>query len=403
MNISKITIVGTFSFPEGEAASARILDMCKGLLSREDILEVSVISIFGFGNRKVQVINYEGKAVKFQSFTEYIFAGSNTIGRLKSRMNHFLGQSFLIKELRKQLSGDSSELVILYGRSYLMLNKVFKLIRKENWKTKLAYDIVESPQAIPGLGYFLKHPFSLDAQLCYRPSILNRFDLVLFISKSLEEKYRSFCKKSMLMPSIKDFNEGTQIPQRIDFDLNKTVKIGYLGSLIRKDNPELLFKLAEHLDQIGVDFKLVIVGRSRFFEEGKKWISAFENATFSHRVIFKHNPSDEERNETLKQLDFLTLFRYPDQLQKDTFPTRIVELLKFNRPIILNRFGDLAYYFDHKLNCFELQPDNLPTWKEWTSWMEVSTAQQVVNGGRDLLRTNFNAAIKMSQLLRALD
>ena len=403
MKISKIIIVGTFSFPEGEAASARILDMCKGLLSREDILEVSVISIFGLGNRKVQVIHHEGKAVKFQSFTEYIFAGTNTLDRLKSRMYHFLGQSFLIKELRNQLSGDSSELIILYSRSYLMLNKVFKLVRKKNWSTKLAYDIVEPPQAIAGLRYFLKHPFSLDAQLCYRPSVLNRLDLVLFISKSLEEKYSSFCKKSMLLPSIKDYQEETQVSQRIGFDLNESVRIGYLGSLIRKDNPELLFNFAEHLDHIGVDFKLVIVGRSRFFDEGKKWISMFENATFSDRIIFKHNPSDEERNEILKQLDFLTLFRFPDQLQKDTFPTRIVELLKFNRPIILNRFGDLAYYFKHKLNCFELKPDNLPTRDEWISWMEASTTQRVVNGGRDLLRKNFNATIKMSQLLQALD
>ena len=97
------------------------------------------------------------------------------------------------------------------------------------------------------------------------------------------------------------------------------------------------------------------------------------------------------------------MFRYPDILQKYTFPTRIVELLSYQKPIIINLFGDLNKYFKNLVNCFVVDEFKSNIKNSWTIMTDKKNIKRVVKGGNNLLETYFNSTEMTSKILNKIE
>lgn len=397
MKIKSVFIFGTFSFPTGQAASARLREIALGFLDHVD--SVKVICPFSDSvEAGWSTYRYEDKQIEYYSTSASRYTGSNKVERLKSRYSQISKLNELLEVLESNLSNNGSEAVFLYGRSYHYLNGFLNRKASSKWEVRTIIDIVEPPHTSKKFWSFIKHPFSIDSLKSFNKSILTRIDLGVFISNQLKEDYSQYFKESVLVPSV-TYTSTAYNEMEEDVEI---LRCGYLGSMIRKDHPELLFKFFSELLKRGVAFELSIFGRSSFFEEGRKWRQVFENSGFSDRISFFDNPSDQELNQALKTLNALVIFRYPDPIQLRTFPTRIVEFLKTHKTLILNRYGDLSIYFAHAKNCFEIDEKLDFSTSQFQKLMIGKHRSQLASNAAQLLNTSFSASYQAGKILKKL-
>lgn len=400
--IRKVLIVGTFSFPSGQAASARMAQLALGFSDHVD--SVKVISIFGQSESGAKKWNHyrQKKNVTYYYTTDYDFQGSSPFLRLKNRFLQFLNRNAVLDELCQQLSGTEDELIFAYGRSYHFMNGLQKRKSKAGWKTKMVFDIVEPPHSEESFFSYIKHPFALDSRWVFNRNVIGNFDGCTFITESLLDRFKEFSRASLIVPSMmypstQDFESAQVVKPSINE--NDEFHIGFLSSLIKKDHPQLLLDFGKHLNKIGFPYKIHIIGRFEMFEEGRMWKAKFQKSVISGRTVFHSNPSDSERDRLLATFSFLVLFRFPDQLQRDTFPTRIVELLKVDKPLIINSFGDLGLYFKHRKNCIDIDPDQFPSSEDWKIITQESELNEIRKGGQELLLSEFSSKTQAKSII----
>ena len=399
--IRKVFIVGTFSFPTGQAASARMSQLALGFSDHVD--SVKVLSIFGQSETRPKSWTRYGKRenISYYYTTEYDFQGSSPWLRIKNRFMQFLGRNAILDELGRHLTGKEDELVFAYGRSYHFMKGLQMRKSRAGWKTKLVFDIVEPPHTQENFLSYLKHPFALDSKWVFGKKLIGSFDGCTFITESLLKRFHEISNSSLIVPSMMyPSKEGLQPFQEelAPVESKEEIHIGYLGSLIKKDNPQLLLDLGGHLNKLGIPIRIHIVGRFEMFEEGRMWKSRFQKSAISENVVFYSNPTDSERDKMLAKFDFLVMFRFPDQLQKDTFPTRVVELLKANKPLIINSFGDLNLYFEDGKNCIDIDANKLPSIEDWNTITQNQVLNKIQKGGAKLLSTKFSSKVQAKSI-----
>jgi glycosyltransferase involved in cell wall biosynthesis len=214
----------------------------------------------------------------------------------------------------------------------------------------------------------------------------------------LQEKYNKEVKYEMLLPSIK-FGDFV-------FDSNKicdkeTMRIAYLGSLLEKDYPELLYLFVDGIYNKGIKFNLTLMGRFKNVSEGQIWYEKFKSSPFSDFITYIHNPSELEKSNAISAVDFLVVFRKPEPLQEYTFPTRITEMLSYGKVVVVNNFGDFKLYFQDKENCIMVDPNEIEgSIQSIIECRKGDSYQSISNGGTRLLNGPFNAKSKAKELLQ---
>lgn len=397
-NKSSILLAGTFSFPQGEAASSRILNLARGFKDITD--NVRIISMYHHEDSMpfspAGNYLYCGQDINFKALIPFKFTGDSIIDRFRYRSSFFAQCNNLVKEIISSLEGSESELLFLYGRSYYFLKHLISEIRKRDWKTKLVFDVVEPPRNSTSMIEYLLHPITIDSTLVFK-RLLNEFDLCTFISFNLLEAFGKRARKHQILPSVIYYQKNSPIIATE----NDVLKIGYLGALINKDYPELLYNLCNELYIKGIPFELDIIGRFRLFDEGIKWEKIISNSIFSKSIRFHSNISNQNRDELLNKLDFLVLFRKPELLQAYTFPTRVVELLSYQKVIIVNDYGDFAKYFKTLQNAVVVLTDSInETICDLVKLKSKTLKLKIIHSAAQLLEKDFNAQYQAKVLIK---
>ena len=126
MKINRVVLAGLFSFPFGDAAGSRIKNLALGF--KDHVNDVTVISTFYDNNspiyRQEGVENIMGVDISFFSILplSHINATSNIKDRIFNRITLLRLNGLLADKIVNNLYGDETELLFLYGRSFLFLN-----------------------------------------------------------------------------------------------------------------------------------------------------------------------------------------------------------------------------------------------------------------------------------------
>lgn len=399
MKINRVILAGLFSFPFGDAAGSRIKNLALGFKDHVD--DVSVISTFYDNNTKIHkeegVESIMGVDISFLSILPLsdINATSNVKDRIFNRVTLLRLNGLLADKIVNNLHGDETELLFLYGRSYLFLNDVLKQIARKGYKTKVVFDIVEPPRIQDSKLEYLFHPFVIDSTLAFR-RLLHRFDLCTYISYKLYEVYGKNVKNKIIVPSV------IYLKGELSFHILKGthIRLGYLGSLFEKDYPELMYRLCLELWERKVDFSFSIIGRYRNFLEGRKWEKHFKESPFQQNVHFYFNPNEDEKWEMIKPLDFMVCFRAPLKLQEYTFPTRVPELLVLGKVLIVNNFGDFSKYFENGINAIVVDEKNLEHSVEcFQQYLIPKNYEAMCVQAKHLISTQFSARVASQRIL----
>ena len=397
MSINRVVLAGVFSFPEGQAASSRILNLTRGLMDHID--DVQVISAYHKEDEKVfhtkGTYVFQNKRIPHRAIAPFQFTGTKALERINIRLRYYKHIQDLVNVIIEELRGDEEEMIFLYGRSYSFLSLLLRKIKNRKYKTNVIFDVVEPPRVEISYLEYLKHPFVWESVLVFK-RLLHKFDACSFITYKLHQKFGSKTNKYAIIPSVL-----YQSKKSMDVNFNQDIiKIGYLGALIGKDYPELLYEICLDLYKKNKTFKLVIIGRFRKFAEGRSWEKTFLNSPFKDSIELHFNPNEKTKANLIKSVNFIVLFRKPEPLQAYTFPTRVVEVLGFGKVVVLNDFGDLSKYFVDGENSIlfstkieELNSDKIINVNNNECYIKLAT------NGELLLQNDFCASIQAKKIL----
>jgi hypothetical protein len=394
--IKYVLIAGIFSYPSGVAASSRLRNLAYGF--HKNNVNVKIVSLYqGPGSLKTgsNVDHIDDIEIKYHSLLNFRRETSNLITRAFSRINFYFRLYSFVSFIFRNCNNSKDELIFIYGRSFLFLNFLFIYKKLFKIQSKIVFDIVEPPRTKETKLEYLFHPFVWDSSLIYKHNFLRNFDGCTFISYNLQKAFRDQVNKSVIVPSIRI---GSSL-QRRTLSL-KTIKFGYLGALLDKDNPDLMFSFFKALDTSGLTYEIHIIGRFNYFSAGRDWIKKFQNECFNSKLFVYDDPPNNRVEEILKDLDFLVLFRRQEYLQLYTFPTRIVELISLQKVIVTNSFGDVDFYFKNGYNCVCINDSNFNSLSYiFNYYKNLEEYNFLLKNSHDLLMSEFNPIFNSRKIL----
>ena len=389
-----ILITGSFLFPTGMAASARLRNLAKGF--KEAGAKVFVIaSSPPLSENKYPIKEW----IDYEEEIKLIFASNNknkfNSKRVRKRLIYIESIKHTATLINHIVGKKKIDAVFLYGRSYLLFNSILKITEKHKIPTIL--DIVELPTLGLGFYEYLIHPFTLDSYLSHK-KIATRVNVIASITTALEKLYDHSTSKKYLLPSIENWNEIVPL----EIIKNDVYTFSYVGALLEKDAPDKLFQFVKILQEKEIDFKIKIIGRYENTSEGRGWKSKFEaESKFEKHLIWIGETTDEELALHLRSSDGLVLLRQNRKIEEYSFPTRLVEYLKTSKPVFITKKGDIPIYLNHMETACFIDPTNLSN--SINDIVEVmrnkNLAKKLGEAGFEVGKEQFNRTVHADQLL----
>jgi len=358
-----VAIVGPFWFPNGAASAARIRNFALGL--RECGARVHVISMAPRPRSMGEVpsaaaaecrdISCDYVAPTTAAVAEWRDA-ERSVPRLRNRFSDklrwFAGLYGAIpvayRRLRARIDRGECDLVLAYDRSALRMTPLARLCRSR--KVTSVLDVVEGSEQLRK-----HHPAYWDAVAGTR-STPRLFDGLSLITAGLESMYRAQgCARTLVIPSIEDW-PATAPPQPTG---NPAFRLTYVGRLLPRDAPELLFESVRLLARRRVSFVLDVVGLYEGTEPGRRFRGlCAEDPDLAAVVRFPGALSDAALARHLAGSDGLLLTRRAARTEELSFPTRLVEYLRFGRPVFVSDVGDVSLYLQDGRDAVLLDPQD---------------------------------------------
>jgi len=345
--IKNCLIVGSYTFPYGIAASARIRNLAYGF--RDNGYTVYILAISPpFGAK--------GKT-EWHEFDDNIFVRylqenvpektwKNPTKRSMFFLRNLISSSKFIGELchRKPL-----DFAFIYGRGYLSLKGILKECKKNNIFSIL--DITELPATYSSLLDLCLHPLRLDS-LVGEKMLVGKANMLTCISTKLSSRYNN--KLKYILPSVEAWEDVVFVSTT----KKEVFTFLYVGSFMEKDNPTLLLKFFSELLEAEISFRLKVIGKYEYLKEGISWKNTFRSK-FKNQVKFLGEASDSVLRQEMNSADALLLLRNTSTLEEYTFPTRLVEFLKSGRMVVTSPTGDIINYLTHLNNAFFIEYDKV--------------------------------------------
>jgi len=232
--------------------------------------------------------------------------------------------------------------MILYGRSYLRLNRFIGLARRRGSVTVL--DVTEGIERFSGAGGQCS-PLYWDQ--CFGTRLFpRRIDLMAAISRGLAQRAREAgAARVTLLPAIEDWSVLPEVPPTGSTE--RPLRLFIFGALLAKDDPALLTEVATELANRKAKVSLEFIGRYEASPAGREWAKRL--ATVKSGMVRLHGaPPADRLASVLAEADAFLMLRPNTVAEQLAFPTRLVELLKFGRPILVSDVGDVSHYLCHR-------------------------------------------------------
>ncbi|CAN7218174.1 glycosyltransferase [Variovorax paradoxus] len=339
----QVVIMGTFRFPEGDAAAARVLGIGKTL--RQSGYEVHFAGWEENGRSEDRCdegkFSYQG--FYYSSQNQFRLKRLNPISRLLKYLTMGVGA---IGWLRRYSDENKIDAVISYhgGVIYLSLLKFFC------WKRniKLIADCTEwyDPDSLPGGKWGIA---AMESEL--RMRLINPWiGQIISISRLLRGVYERKGCHVLLVPPTVDLTDSKWVAEPTQGEREKKIaprlRLVYAGVPGKKDVLRAVLLSLDALCKEGFQISLDLVGPS----EAEVLTTVNGDRELLHRlrgrVIFHGRIAQSKVPALLRQADFSILFRPQRRSSHAGFSTKLVESLAAGVPIIANSIGDVPVYIN---------------------------------------------------------
>lgn len=335
----QIVIMGTFRFPEGDAAAARVLGIGKSL--RQNGYEVHFAGWEEAGRQEDSCsegrFSYQG--FYYSSQNQFRSKKLNPILRLIKYLTMGVGA---IGWLRRYSQANKIDAIISYhgGVIYLLFLKIFC------WKAgvKLIADCTEwyDANSLPGGKWGIA---AIENEL--RMRVLNPWiGQIISISRFLHEIYRARGCRVLILPPTVDLSDPKWISKK-QTKTTQGLRLVYAGVPGKKDALHTVLLSLDTLCKEGFQISLDLIGPT----EAEILMCANDDrellCRLRGRLNFHGRIAQSMVPVLLQQADFSILFRPQRRSSHAGFSTKLVESLAAGVPVIANRTGDIAVYIEN--------------------------------------------------------
>jgi glycosyltransferase involved in cell wall biosynthesis len=347
--LAKVIYTGSFRFPDGDAAAARVLGIGKALCAAGH--EV----VFAGWEKQGRQDDLREDGFTYQGFS-YFSQGdlpTSTVSPLR-RVLRFIryGQNTL-RWLEAQDMRDVKAIIAYHGGSWF-LSRLISLCRQQG--IRLIVDCTEWYAAHSLQGGRFGVPY-LDNEIRMR-----HFNVaagrVIAISSYLERYYLQYGCSVLRVPPLVDLGEEKwQSLQCAPADYG-VLSVVYAGTPAKKDLLGNALRGLRILRDDGVSVKLHLIGPTR-----EAVARCLDNDApilegLTEMLIFHGRVSQTEVPKLLAAADFSVLLRPQERYAQAGFPTKLVESLAAGIPVIANPTSDIAEYVRDGIEGILLDDDS---------------------------------------------
>jgi glycosyltransferase involved in cell wall biosynthesis len=380
-----IIIGDSYTFPDGDAATNRVLAYAKGFV--ENGINVLVI---GFRNDYLSVNEGEISGIKYVHPFNRKVRHSNFFVRRWQKFQKYLTTINLIEKICKQ---DNVEQLTVYSTRFI--THIFAWFLARLFKAKLIKECSEHPLRLHQGNYLQRTSgyikFRSEAYLCDGIICISRFLINFHVKEGISPS------KLLLVPSTVD-------PSRFEGIDDKPLSyryIGYFGALtFKRDNVDLLLKAFKPISAKYPDYHLVIGGLGTTSERKSISDLAKELGISLKFKLLDYLPRDEI-TKYIKGSDILVMVRGKDMESDASFPSKLTEYLAASKPLITVNVGEIPDYLTDGINTFLVPPgDRLALARKIEGVInDYPSAVAIAQKGKDLTNTIFNYSFQARRII----
>lgn len=316
-HLGTVLYIGGFELPDKNAAAQRVVGIGKSLSQiGYSVCFINSIRKGGKEPRKTEYFGFDVYEYQRENELDYLFGAKTILSK--------------IKEIRPNI-------IFAYNYPAFALEKVRKYCKQNN--IRCYADATEWYRAF-GRNLIYRVVKNIDTN--YRMRVVHkRLDGIISISRYLFEYYKD-AVNTVIIPPIVDLGEEKWIP--LDNKKCGPIEFVYAGvPSVQKEKLDLIVKAVESIpNRYSVVLNIVGVSKNEF-------ISMYDwRVGLSERIKFWGRIEHKRVLEFVKRADWSIILRDNNIVVKAGFPTKLVESISCETPVIVNNFSNVIDYLDEK-------------------------------------------------------
>ena len=378
MKVEKVIIFTDESFPNGMAATNRIIGYCKGFL--ENNIGVEVVCL-----RRTETKDKMNNTEVSGSYQDinFKYLSSSTIKKssfLQKRVDLIL---INIKLLLFGFGNINSKTISLYYSSHTIPALILWFVHKLKSGVILKEESEHPDVYLNGKNRLSK--------ILFQKMHYKLFDVYLLMTKNLITYFKTFSKTPALhVPMTVDLKRFDPDLRNHDENIHKILYTGQLDD--SKDGVDLLLKAFSEVYKSHNNYRLHLFGPTKSEESLQEYKNMVKDLGIDEVVFFEGLVTRNVITEKVLNANILVLPR-PDSLQaQNGFPTKLGEYLASGNPTLVTSVGELPDYLtDGKSTFMAIPGDIVSLEKKLYEIIEnYDFAKKVGLNGRKVAELNFN-------------
>ena len=395
-----VIVVAAYPFPNGYAATNRIISYLRGLNEFGLRTKYFCIRPTEHFNKTVNYKtcgNFSGIEYEYTSKTTQ---WSNNI--IKKLYQSVLGLVNLLAFFLFSIECESYKYVIV-SIDNIFINIPILIICK--LKKKVTIIIVdEYPEVIRDqISIYKWFPILKYIEIKYGYYL---FDGVITMTYALKEFFIdkvSDPQKIFVMPMTVEIErfENKNHSRPVQFPY-----VAYVGNLVSgKDGVEIAIEAFAHVHKKLPQYKLIVIGSTKNNNSFDLLKSKVETLSIENEIIFTGHLIRDEIPPYLCYADLLILSR-PDTLRsRGGFPTKLGEYLASGKAVVVTAVGEIPMYLTDNVNVYFSEPNNSQKFAErmLDALLDLQRANEIGLKGKDIALTVFNYKVQSKRLVEYLE
>jgi glycosyltransferase involved in cell wall biosynthesis len=391
----RIGIICGYAFPEGMAATSRILAYAKALNEIGICVDIYIYQ-YSENTKSNYPVNGEIDGVNYHYPNRRTWSGTKFERFFLDSIKTWLITFINIRKEHKKRKFDSIFISSDYINILTLFIPLFRFI-----KIKPVFITDEYP--IP-IRLYLKNKIPIYKRAAYK-LILRYASGMIFMTQSLSEYFNNIVKrKSYIMTSVIDFPRFNNIAMK-PLKINNKRYICYMGNMeLSKDNVDNIINAFALIKHKYGDLDLFLYGQPTD-KDNKILTDLIEELSLNDRVFFKGRINYSEVPSVLLGAEILVASQPKTKRAEGGFPTKLGEYLAAGRPVLLTQVGEIDQYIEDSKNGYLCEPENPVAFASKLSFIleNYKEAQIVALKGREYVMSHFESKKVATGLVNFLD